>query len=209
MGRFLVRSGLLLAALLMGWPNAASADFVHMVLHSEPGDFIGQGQDYDLTYTAPPDGISAQIRRRLPDGSPAELLFVLSGTGQLFSTVFFGTDALGIPIQPGYYPDAQRADFAAPGHPGLDVTLDGRGSNTLTGAFTIYDVTFSADLQQITSFSATFEQHSEGAAPALFGSFAFNAPDPAPEPSTLTLFALGTLGPLGYAWRRRRKPAAS
>jgi hypothetical protein len=79
----------------------ARADFAHLTLHSENGDFIGQGTDFDLTYVSPSSTVSADIRRTLPDGSPAELLWVLdqhSATNS-FATLFFGTDALGIPIQ--------------------------------------------------------------------------------------------------------------
>ena len=119
--------------------------------------------------------------------------------------LFFGTDQLGIPIQPGVYGipgnTAQRADFAQPGHPGLDVVFQNRGSNTLTGNFTITDVSFFHDASnqlQVGSFSASFEQHSEGATPALFGSFTFRS-SAVPEPPVLMLVAIG--GVLVIAWR--------
>src|SRR5260370_20008837 len=118
----------------------------HLVLESEPGDFIGQGLDFDITYT-PNNSVffSPHIRRTIgPTNEPAELLFVLgtvtSGLDNTFALLFFGTDALGIPIQPGLFPDAERADFASPGHPGLDVSFQNRGCNTLTGNFSIDDV---------------------------------------------------------------------
>src|SRR5207249_2563476 len=114
--------------------QAARADVAHLTLQSQPGDYIGQGMNFDITYdTAHSDTISAQIRRALPNGSPAELLWVLIGSPSNpmneFASVFFGTDALGIPIQPGTYPNARRADFAPPGFAGLDVSFQNRGSN--------------------------------------------------------------------------------
>jgi len=149
-------------------------------LQSQPGDFIGQGGTFDITYQSPTDSISTQIRRSLPAG-PAELLWVLDSpaAGNQFATLFFGTDALGIPIQPGTYPNAQRADFASAGHPGLDVSFQNRGSNTLTGSFTINYVTFTPGSGGIETFRATFEQHSEGATPALLGTFTYAVPEPA------------------------------
>jgi hypothetical protein len=175
-----------------------------LTLQSQPGDFIGQGGTYDIVY--PSNEISAQIRRSLPAG-PAELLFDLGHVSptNTFALLFFGTDQLGIPIQPGIYGipgnTAQRADFAQPGHPGLDVGFQNRGSNTLTGNFTITDVSFFHDASnqlQIGSFMASFEQHSEGATPALFGTFTFRS-SAVPEPPVLMLAAIG--GILVIAWR--------
>src|SRR5262249_51634085 len=73
------------------------------------------------------------------------------------------------------------AAFRDTGHPGLDVTGQGRGSNTLTGQFTIFQIV--ADpTGKIVRFGADFEQHSEGSSPALRGQLRFNytGPDPLP-----------------------------
>ncbi len=189
----------------IGFSGHAHGQVAHLTMQSQPGDFIGQGQNYDITYTpANSHYFFADVRRTLPTGQPAEIDFVLGfGANTPFALLFFGTDQLGIPMQPGVYTDAQRADFASPGHPGLEVAFDGRGSNTLTGNFTVTDFTY-LPTSGIQSFAASFEQHSEGAAPALFGTFTFQA---VPEPSTVTLLAVCSLGVAGR-WLRRRLPRA-
>lgn len=189
---------LLVGGAVIASPGVARADFARLTLRSQPGDFIGQGGTFDITY--PSAEISAQIRRSLADGSPAELLFVVghvTPAPNTFALLFFGTDALNIPIQPGTYGlpgnTAQRADFAEPGHAGLDVSFQNRGSNTLTGNFTITDVTFyrdSSNTLRVGTFSASFEQHSEGAAPALFGTFQYQSAA-VPEPGSLLLIGMG------------------
>src|SRR5438874_258921 len=139
--RCLVRLVALLA-LVVPYRAQAQTQFAHLTLQSQRGDYVVLGSSFDITY--PSNDISAQIRRTLPGGAPAELLFVLglgypTPASSPFATLFFGTDQLGIPIQPGTYTNAQRADFAQPGHPGLDVGFDHVGNNTLTGSFTISD----------------------------------------------------------------------
>jgi hypothetical protein len=200
------------AAALSLCPLTAHAQTARLTLQSEPGDFIGQGGSYDITYTPENSSFfSPQIRRSLPNGSPAELLFVLgtvtSGSDNTFALLFFGTDQLGIPIQPGFYPDAQRADFASPGHPGLDVSFQNRGCNTVAGEFTIDYVTFATTPSglQIDTFGARFEQHCEGATPALFGTFTYSATTPSavPEPGMCTLGLAGLLSLGGWIHRRR------
>jgi len=194
--RLSVAAWCLVGVLLAGvfFAGQAAAATAHLTLQSQPGDFIGQGGNYDITYDNP----DAQVRSSLATGEPAELLFVV---GQVtpepntFALLFFGTNQLGIPMQPGTYTNAERADFASPGHPGLDVSFQNRGSNTLTGSFTVTDATFSAN-HTILSFSASFEQHSEGATPALFGTFTYAVPEPG---SSLVLVAAAA----GLLRRRR------
>jgi hypothetical protein len=95
------------------------------------------------------------------------------------------------------------------------VTFQNRGSNTLTGNFTVNSVSFFTDASnvvQIGSLDVNFEQHSEGATPALFGHFTYaaEAAAAAPEPSSLALLAAGAISAAGFrGWRRRRAPASS
>lgn len=201
---------LVLGLLALSAVHTSQAQFAHLTLQSQPGDFIGQGGTFDIFYTpAPGQFFSAQVRRTIGSPpAPAELLFVMGSSsgpmGNTFALLFFGTDQLGIAIQPGFYPNAERADFASPGHPGLDVSFQNRGCNTLTGNFTVTNATFGAG-NAIETFGATFEQHCEGAAPALFGTFTYSAQG-IPEPSAwaLMLSSGGLLAAYGIARHRER-----
>ena len=174
--------------------HSLSAQVAHLTLQSQPGDFIGQGGNFDITYT-PANSLffSAQAGNFI--GSPpmpTEAHFALgdpTAPFNTFTTLDFGTNQLGIPLQPGFYPNAEREAFASPGHPGLDVTFQNRGSNTLTGNFTVTGITLGPN-DVLQTFSVSFEQHSEGAAAALFGTFTYDA-NAVPEPATYVLMVTG------------------
>ena len=129
----------------------------------------------------------------------ASTLFDLTGDGLVdyltinyqepgFSHTFslsFAANHLGRNLAVGTYADAERAAFAAPGHPGLDVFGDGIGSNTLSGSFAIQalQIDYNGPAPVLVQFSATFEQHSDSpTAPALTGEIHYGAPGGTVEP---------------------------
>ena len=71
------------------------------------------------------------------------------------------------------YTGATRFPFNSSSQPGMDVSGNGRGSNTLTGNFTVLQAEYS-NAGTLTRFSVQFEQHSEGKTPALRGTLRFN-----------------------------------
>jgi len=79
----------------------------------------------------------------------------------------FSTRQLGQPLAVNVYTMAERAAFASPGHPGIDVSGSGRGCNTITGKFQVHSISWSGST--LTDFLATFEQHCEGGTAALRG----------------------------------------
>jgi hypothetical protein len=91
---------------------------------------------------------------------------VQSGQGLWWSLIFH-TQQLDGDLVPGVYEMAQRAPFAGPGHPGLEVTGDGRGCNTISGRFQVH--TFARQQAEVTKALISFEQHCEGGTAMLSG----------------------------------------
>jgi hypothetical protein len=198
----------------MGQAERAYADstFAHLILNSKPGSFIGEGKNWDITYTPANTGgfFNAQILTFADvSGQPAFLRFSflqLGSTPDNYSTLDFATNQLGIPIGPGTYTNAQRASFATAGHPGLDVTIQHEGANTLTGSFTITSLSFFKDTsgtEKIGHFAVTFSEDADNHTSQFTGSFEYNdaGASSTPEPSSLVLLGASTL--LGFAWRRK------
>ena len=83
----------------------------------------------------------------------------------------------GTPLSVGRYEGATRFPFQSASQPGLDVSGEGRGCNTLLGLFDVKQVAYTPG-GGIDSFWATFEQHCEGQLPALTGEIRYNADVP-------------------------------
>jgi hypothetical protein len=127
-----------------------------LAVSSQPGDFIGGGAQFLFTLS---DAVFT------PSNSANVVTFRINN-GDGWDTDFAGptTARLGI----GDYENAQRWPFQPAGTPGLSVDGEFRGCNTLTGNFHVLKAGY-ASSNVLQSFSANFEQHCEGAAPALFG----------------------------------------
>ena len=67
---------------------------------------------------------------------------------------------------PGNYPSAERWPFQSPKRPGLEIFGEGRGCNSLTGTFTVFEAELDST-GQVIAFAADAEQHCDGAIPAL------------------------------------------
>ena len=133
---------------------------------SDAGDYIGQGKTFTLT---PADG-SITIT-----GSPANgafLQFASAAGGSSWGLEFVPPS--GVPLTQGVYEGATRWPFQPSLSPGLSVSGNGRGCNQLTGRFVVLEAQFGpADELQVLAID--YEQHCEGAAPALFGSVRYNS----------------------------------
>ena len=132
-------------------------------MHSEPGDYIGAGQDW--SYTPANATITAA-------GNESRVGFGVEGGGTWW-TGDFEADSGHLLLPGTTFQGATRYPFNSSSSPGMDVSGDGRGCNTLTGSFTVNEATY--DSGQLTGISITFEQHCEGAAPALTGTLEWRA----------------------------------
>lgn len=142
-----------------------SQPVTNIQMTSDPGDWVGQGRSYNLS-----SGITAAA---FNNGSYVRVRYQNPGNSSDYWDFSFESPGTNIPLTVGTYTGAVRYPFNPEGTPGLSVTGQGRGSNTLTGFFTVHAISLSA-LGQVQSFAASFEQHSEGSTPALRGTVQFN-----------------------------------
>ena len=196
--------------------EAGFSAIAQLDLTGQPGDFVLNGKSSNVTYTDFYYGFNtAQIEGTLAGGVPTYLRFVLDQVGttaNTFATLDFSTAQLGMALAPGTYDNAQRASFAASGHPGLDVGFQNRGFNSLTGSFTINDVTYFHDPSNsnqfsVASFSASFTEMGDSSTGSLSGTFTYTNLASVPEPASLSLAATGIIALLTYQRVRRRTMA--
>jgi hypothetical protein len=162
-------AGLSLAASHASAAPVASPAVSNVVIEASgpPGEYISKGvtNEFDpsnatVTGTATSSGIN---------------LSVLGGTTGLWWD-FIVDPAAGKAFQDGYYPQAQRPISRASGSAGLDISTDGSGCNSVTGAFDIRDLALSGT--RITRLDLLFTQFCDGATGPLFGEIRIGEPQP-------------------------------
>lgn len=140
-----------------------------LVLNGDKGDYIHPG------YTK----ITVASWQANVGGTNHDAVhFDIEPSGQqygLWWNVIFSTERMSVPLEVGTYTGAERAPFATYLKPGLEVTGDGRGCNTLSGTFQIHAIAWSGT--KLSHLAATFEQHCEQGTPALRGCVVYDAPD--------------------------------
>lgn len=146
--------------------DQATQGVTRIQMVSDPGDWIGAGRTYDLTSNI--TGIASG------NGTYVRVIYANPNNSSDYFWFEFESPFSNQPLSVGRYLGATRYPFNNEGTPGLSVTGQHRGSNTLTGFFTIEQINYTA-AGQLLNFKATFEQHSEGGTPALRGTVQFNA----------------------------------
>ena len=138
-------------------------------MDSQAGDYIGRGQRHFFA-----DGNS----RWTVTQASAELVdLAVDGWDGSYWQLSFAAPAASPVLVPGLYAEARRTPFRGQS-PGLNVTGNGSGCNTVEGRFTIRDIAFGPG-NSLLRFAADFEQHCEGQTAALYGALRYQTTVPA------------------------------
>jgi hypothetical protein len=134
-------------------PTFVPASGTFVLLASDPGDYIGQGEFRVYTPPASPITVSSNGTR---------ITVTVGGyTGQFVAML--GT----IPLSEGYYGDLMAYPFHNQVKGGMYWSGNGRACGRLTGWFAIDRIVYSGTA--MTGLEMRFEQHCEGGASALRG----------------------------------------
>jgi hypothetical protein len=154
------------SVVVAGWGTTAlaqAAEVTDVTMYSDTGDYIGQGQQQVFTPASSTISVT---------GNPGDLTVNVNSPGGY--TMEFAAPQ-GQTLQTGVYDGAARAPFRAGQEPGIDISGDGRGCNTDQGRFEIKDIDFDSG-GALSRLWLVYEQHCEGAVPALFGEVRINEP---------------------------------
>jgi hypothetical protein len=162
-------------------PTGAAAQDVEsgsLTMTSDPGDPLGQGRSFAYSTDA-----GDLFQTGAANAANEVAVSVEAANGDSWSVHLAAP--FGQSLAPGTYGGATRYPFQAPDEPGLSVTGNSTGCNTVTGSFTITGIVLGGPGDTLVErLDGTFEQHCEGVEPALRGEFHLANP-PAPEPLTL------------------------
>lgn len=143
--------------------EGASAPRTSLDFRGDPGDYISGGQTWHYdTYNS-----SIVFSRNFDNGVSASV------NGDAWWNFDSATPS-GHTYHVGTFKNAQRYPFQSATAPGLSLYGDGRGCNTLTGQFTVYQIEFDTAGNPKTA-DITFTQHCEGGPAASYGELLLNA----------------------------------
>jgi len=149
--------------------NAGRCQSNLVLLVSEPGDYIGQGQPYATTEPV-------YIR-----SSNINSLLEMEALGFFFSV----NGSNNAPLTVGTYPNVGNASWQR-SIPGLTIWGDGRGCDNICGSFQVYELATDAD-NNVTRLWMSFTQQCECWSARLTGEIRYHSElaPPAPQPKIL------------------------
>ncbi len=193
--------------LILGLFTSLAQAATQISMTSDMGDWIGAGRNYTLLAS---DISTTQISDSRINISTNVFSFNFSAPNDRKITA-------------GGFLHAERDPFRGPLNPGIDISGQGRGCNTISGEFYIYEV----DAEK-SKLAMDFVQHCEAGTTALRGSIRINSDIPIPytgvlaiatastksalEESKLTISAKNSISNLGvqsYKWEQTKGKAAA
>lgn len=144
----------------------------------EPGNYLSYIEPQLVA--DPAATTSVTIRDLTGNGAADDIQFNYMATSLAhFYSFEINTNHIDQDLVAGTYDNAERAPFASTGHPGLDLSFDGRGTNTVFGSFTINDIAidYSTGTPVLARLSVDFTFSENANGPRTFGSFHFGEPD--------------------------------
>ncbi|MEH1772880.1 DUF4347 domain-containing protein [Nostoc sp.] len=132
-----------------------------LILDSDRGNYIGQSDYYSYTPATGNFGASRAYPTNTSSNNAVRVTYTEPGTGGKSWDLSFAAP-FNAPLTAGTtYTNAARFPFQATNQPGLSVSGDGRGYNSLTGEFTVNQIIYGVG-SEILSFDATFRENGDG-----------------------------------------------
>ncbi|HEX3300233.1 MAG TPA: choice-of-anchor D domain-containing protein [Actinomycetota bacterium] len=160
-GAWLAVAVLVVAALAgVAAPARAASGLTAFTVDSEAGDSIAAGQSVTFTSsnaTITATGDDTALTMNVTDGTDHFAADLAAPTGGALTAGTYTTTRSG---------DASNA--------GLDVSGDGRSCSSSTGTMTVHEIAVDGS-NALATLAVTYEQHCDGATPALFGELRFNS----------------------------------
>ena len=150
----------------------ASGNYVY--LESEPGDFVGDGQNYLYTRA---DALMGVNTVSLANDEGHATVAVVRGGDWWHGD--FQAMAGQHELRVGYYGNLLRYPFHDPRYGGMD-WVTSRGCDAVAGWFAVDSIAYANET--ITALDLRFSQHCEGALPALRGAIHWRAPATSASP---------------------------
>jgi|GEM_PF-842388 len=132
-------------------------------MDSDAGDWVGAGQEYNLSEETGTFSVSIS-------SSSIVIGYNSSSTSEYFSFRIAAPNNRN--FERGVFLDAQRTPFRGPLNPGLEVTGNHRGCNTISGEFFIFEID-SDESNPVLALD--FVQHCDSISTALRGSIRINS----------------------------------
>jgi hypothetical protein len=159
--------------LVAGTAHAQTVASGSLSFSGDAGEFITQSKSYSYS-TSNGDGLSVS------SATGGEISVSVNAYNGDWWTLDIAAPASQV-LAPGTYTAAHRYPFNGTG-PGLSLTGDGRGCNTLTGSFTVTKAVFGPQ-GYVQAFDATFQQNCEGGTLAARGQVHISNPPAPPQAS--------------------------